>query len=314
MTHLGIDIGGTKVALRLETAGGPAVERGFAWTEPGHRSDLRADLHLLRREVDVLLDAGEAPEAVGLAVPATVDATGTVATWPGRPGWVGADLAGALRELFPASRIGFADDGDLAALAEAACAGLEDIVYLGVGTGVGGGITHKGWLCPGPARGSCEVGHMIVDRSGEPCDCGRLGCLQAVASGPATLRRAGRARGRDVDYATLRAAFAGGDGWAVGAVEETCAALAAAVVTIFELVRPSAAVVGGGFASGLPGFVPLVDRYVRELGRPGHAPPPVTAAALGGLSSLHGALVLARSLTEAGPALGSWTASATAAA
>jgi kanosamine 6-kinase len=229
-----------------------------------------------------------------VAMPATLDAAGVVTAWPNRPGWTGADLGGALRGIFGATRVACADDGDLAALAEAHAADRPDLLYLGVGTGVGGGIVLGGRLLPGPSRGSCEIGHLIVDRSGARCDCGRRGCVQSVASGPAVLRRAARARGTEVTFAELARALADGTGWAADAVREACAALAAAAVGVSELLRPALVVVGGGFADGLPGFTAMVAEEAARLARPGHPPPPVEPARLGGSSSLHGAVLLAK--------------------
>lgn len=229
-------------------------------------------------------------------MPATMDAAERVVAWPGRPSWAGVDLGAELRALFPGARTGCADDGDLAAIAEAHAAGAAHLVYLGVGTGIGGGIVLDGRPCPGPARGSCEVGHLIVDRTGPQCDCGRTGCVQAVASGPATLRRATRLRGADVQFAELRDGLAAGEPWAVSAVAASCDALAAAVVGLSELVCPDLVLIGGGFAGGMPGFVDRIAERSAELSRPGRPPVPVRAAVLGGLSSLHGAVLLARGL------------------
>ncbi|MFG1658541.1 ROK family protein [Micromonospora chersina] len=290
---LGVDIGGTKVALRAEAAGRPAYERTFAWPAG---ADADGDLAALDAEVGALRAAWGPVGAVGVAMPATTGPAGAVLAWPGRPGWTGLDLAGALRRLFPDTPTRYADDGDLAALAEARHAGRDDVLYLGVGTGVGGGIVLGGRNVP--ARASAEVGHMVVDLGGERCDCGRAGCVQAIASGPATLRRAGRLRGGAVDYPQLRAGLRAGRPWALRAVRTSCAALAAAVVSLGEVVAAELAIVGGGFAAGLPGFVPLVGHLARQADRPGRPAPRVAAAALGGLSSLHGALQLARDLAD----------------
>ncbi|WP_089155936.1 ROK family protein [Micromonospora sp. NBS 11-29] len=291
---LGVDVGGTKVALRAEAAGRPAYERVLTWPTG---ADPAADLAALAAEV-AALRAGYGPvDAVGVAMPATVDRAGAVVAWPGRPSWVGLDLAGALRRLFPDTPTGYADDGDLAGLAEARHAGRDDVLYLGVGTGVGGGIVLGGRNVP--AGASAEVGHMVVDLAGERCDCGRTGCLQAVASGPATLRRAARLRGGPVDPDRLRAGLRADEPWAREAIGPACAALAAAVVSLGELLAVDLAIVGGGFAVGLPEFVPLVGRIAAGSGRPGRPAPRVAAAALGGLSSLHGALLLASDLADA---------------
>ncbi|WP_314220800.1 ROK family protein [Streptomyces zaehneri] len=289
-------MGGTKVALRAEHTDGTVREAGFRWPRaPDAPVPAAADLDLLARHIrELCAVAPDELAGVGVAMPATLDAAGVVTAWPNRPGWSGLDLGGALRELFGTEEVACADDGDLAALAEAHAAGRPDLLYLGVGTGVGGGIVLGGRLLPGPSRGSCEIGHLIVDRSGELCDCGRRGCVQSVASGPAVLRRAARARGTEVTFPELARALADGTSWAADAVREGCAALAAAAVGVGELLRPAAVVIGGGFADALPGFTETVGAETARLARPGFPPPPVEPARLGGLSSLHGAVLLAK--------------------
>ncbi|MEU7871837.1 ROK family protein [Dactylosporangium sp. NPDC049140] len=287
---LGIDVGGTKVALRLEPDGQPPREAGFAWPGSSTADDDLARLHGHART----LIGDHVVRAVGVAMPATLDGAGRVTAWPTRPAWTGLDLRAALDRRFGPALVRVADDGDLAAIAEAAAAGCADVVYLGVGTGIGGGAVVGGRPCPGPGRGSCEVGHILVDRAGPRCDCGRAGCLQAIASGASTLRRAAAARGAPVTFDELREAWPAGAAWAVSTVQESAAALAAAAVSLGELFRPSLTLIGGGFAAGLPGFVPAVAERSAALGRPGHPPAPVRAATLGAVSSLHGALLLAR--------------------
>jgi kanosamine 6-kinase len=252
--YLGIDIGGTKVDMRAADVPGPdggagAVEKWFRWPTG---SDAEEDLRLLAKHVESLRRRWPGrPRGVGLAVPATCDAAGFVRAWPGRPTWTGIDLAGFLQRLFPDTAVAFADDGDLAALAEAREARCENVLYVGVGTGIGGGIVHNGSSWPGLGRGSCEVGHLVVDKGGSTCGCGRSGCVQALASGPATLRRAARLRGRDVSFAELTEAVQAEESWAVTALDESAAALATAVVSICELARVEAVVVGGGFVAGI---------------------------------------------------------------
>jgi kanosamine 6-kinase len=265
-------------------------EATFQWPSGGVDEDLAELADRVRA-----LQEGTAFEAVGVAVPATLDEAGRVVTWPNRPTWVGLDLGEWLRVQFPGIAARCADDGDLAAVAEAHEADCANLVYFGVGTGIGGGAVIDGRPCPGFGRGSCEIGHLIVDASGPRCDCGRRGCVQAVAAGPATLRRAAASRGEPVSFSALVQGFSAGEPWAVTSVEESCAALAAAVVNLGELLCPERVLIGGGFAAGIPGFADTVGRFAAELSRPGRPAPPVGQAALGGLSSLHGALLLAQS-------------------
>lgn len=284
------------MALRAEHEDGTVCDSGFRWPRAtdSRPADAAADLDLLVRHArEMYADAGE-PSGVGVAMPATLDASGVVTAWPNRPGWVGTDPGRALGTLFGTTQVACADDGDLAALAEARAADRADLLYLGVGTGVGGGIVLGGRLLPGPSRGSCEIGHLIVDRAGARCDCGRHGCVQSVASGPAVLRRAARARGAEVPFADLAQALADGVPWAADAVREGCAALATAAVGVSELLRPELVVIGGGFAAGLPDLTPMVAAEMARLARPGHSLPQVEPARLQGLSSLHGAVLLAK--------------------
>jgi kanosamine 6-kinase len=284
--YLGIDVGGTKVAFRVETDAGCVDESVFSWSP---RCSAVQDLAQLADHVASLRARLGAPlRAVGVAMPGTVDAAGRISAWPNRPEWAGTDLGASLRALFPDAGVAWADDGDLGALAEARESECEDLLYLGVGTGVGGGLVLRGALCPGLGRGSFEIGHMIVEMGGAACVCGRLGCLQALASGPATLRRAG------VGFDELRLGLLDGRAWAVDAVVRTCRALAVAVTGVQELVHPRRVVIGGGFAAGIPGFVGMVSEQVAGLARGGQSPLPVVAATLGGLSSLRGAVYLAR--------------------
>ncbi|OQO89672.1 kanamycin kinase [Saccharomonospora piscinae] len=291
MSVLGIDIGGTKVALRAEADGVEPNQLTFRWSPRATASD---DLARLAAGVAQLVrDLPTAIRSVGVAVPATVDERGRVAVWPSRPSWNGLDLGAALRSTFPDAVVRWADDGDLAAVAEAEAIGERDLLYIGVGTGIGGGIVLGGRSVPGPGRGSCELGHVVVDSAGPRCACGRTGCLQAIASGSATLRRATSARGLPVSFSDLREGVLAGSPWAVTVVDESCLALATAVASVNELVRPDCAVLGGGFAADLPGFVDGVEGHLRRLARPGHPVPALLPSVLGGLSSLHGAIALA---------------------
>jgi kanosamine 6-kinase len=311
---LGVDVGGTKVAIRLEHAGtehagtehagvGPdgadpdsaVAEHTMTWPAG---ATVREDLAAFGRWLRARLAKQPAPTAVGVAMPATCDAGGTVVAWPGRPSWIGLNLRAALGTLFGEIASAWADDGDLAALAEADHAGCREVVYVGVGTGVGGGIIRDGRVWPGPDRGSCELGHLIVDMSGPRCDCGRHGCLQSLASAPATLRRAADLRGREVTPADFAAGVAGGAAWAEAALTPSVAALAAAVVGVSELAHPDVVLIGGGFGAGIPGLAQRIARAAEPLRRRGRPPLDIRRAALGPRSSLVGAVLLARTAAQ----------------
>ncbi|OYP13262.1 MULTISPECIES: ROK family protein [unclassified Streptomyces] len=293
---LGVEIGGTKVALRAEAPGGRFRERVVRW----HGRGVASDMAQLATEVGLLrLAVPGGFAAVGIALPATVGPDDRVAVWPSRPEWIGLHVRRAMAELFPGTPVGWAGEGDLAALAEAEATGCADVLYVEVGTGVGGGLTSGAGPLPGLGRGSFALGHVVTDPDGPPCRCGRRGCLQSIASGPATLARASRLHGAEVTYRSLREGFAHQEPWAVQAVDRTCHRIALAVTGVRELMHPGLVVVGGGFAAGLPGFVDAVARHLHALARPGVPAPPVRPSCRGGLTSLRGAVALARVLGRA---------------
>ncbi len=208
---LGVDVGGTKIALALGDETGNLVARMRRPTEPSGRpeDDLARIADDARR---LLAEAGVATSevsALGLSVPGPMDAEGGFRIHPPNlPGWesvpVGARLSQALG--LPAR---IENDANAAALAEwrfGAGRGFEDVVYLTMSTGVGGGIIAGGRLQRGRGWGAGEIGHAPVEWDGELCACGMRGCLEAYVGGAAWTRRL-----RAVAPASSRAvAIAGG--------------------------------------------------------------------------------------------------------
>ena len=106
---------------------------------------------------------------------------------------------------------------------------------------------------PGLGRGSCELGHLVIDRAGPVCTCGRRGCVQAFASGPAIQRRAGHLRGWDVPADELRTGWIENEDWAVGALESAADALATAITGAVQVEDHRAAAQAVGPGSGRVG-------------------------------------------------------------
>jgi len=154
-----------------------------------------------------------------------------------------------------------------------------------------GGRLHRG-----AAGSAAEVGHMVVAVDGPACVCGRRGCVQALASGPAVLRETARRRGGPVDADGVAAGVRAREGWAVEPVRSAGRALAVAALSVAELVQPSCVRIGGGFAAVVPELVAEARLAVAAMARAGRPAPLVEPAGHGGLSSLRGAELLALGL------------------
>ena len=204
---LGVDVGGTKVAVA-------AVDGVTATRTKEHPTvTVNADAlldgveHVVR---DVIADAGQ-PEAIGVGVPSQIEfATGTVETSVNIP-LTGVPLREELGRRFGVP-VYVDNDANCAALAEAHMVGVSHLVMLTLGTGVGGGVVIDGMTFRGAHGLGAELGHIAVNPDGPPCpgNCPNRGCLEAYCSGQA-LERDGTELARDKPDSPL-AARLGPDG------------------------------------------------------------------------------------------------------
>ncbi|MFF5258041.1 ROK family protein [Actinomadura viridis] len=291
---LAIDVGGTKAAVRAVTFGavtrGTVAERTVAertvrWEDGTAAGDLRR-----LREAAAGLGAGR-PDAVAVAFPGTLDASGVVTRWPTRPSWRGIDLPGLLREWFGVRPL-IGDDAVFAAYAEAHARDVPTLFYLGLGTGVGGAYARRG--DPPERVTPCEAGHVVVRPDApERCDCGRHGCLQAYASGPRVLAEARWLRGRPVTPSELAAGLRAGHRWAHAALDPAVAALGLTVADLAELLAPAVVAIGGGLGAGVPALTDRVRAEATRRLRAGTPAPDVRPARFGARASLEGAVLAA---------------------
>jgi glucokinase len=189
--------------------------------------------------------------------------------------------------------------------------GVDDLICLFVGTGVGGGIVSGGKLLEGCDNSAGELGHLTIMTDGRQCHCRNRGCLEAYAGGWAIAERAQEAVRSDpkagqslitlagsierITAATVTEAYANGDPVAQRIVEETAHFLAAGVVGIVNAFNPCLLVLGGGVIQGSPMYLPMVERAVRinalEAALEGLR---IVTAALGNKAGVIGAASLAR--------------------
>ena len=252
---LGVDVGGTKVAAAAVEGGQPrhAVEHPTVL----HSSEALLDgIESAVREVTAA--AGE-PEAIGIGVPSQVEfATGTVLASVNIP-LAGVPLGGELGRRFGVP-VYVDNDASCAALAEADAIGATELVMLTLGTGLGGGIVTGGRIFRGAHGLGGELGHVVVEADGPECPgggCPNHGCLEALCSGTALERAAGR-KGREV----VEAARAG-DAEAQAHLDRLGRYLGIGISNMVNVFQPEVVAIGGGLSAAADLFL---ETAVAEAG------------------------------------------------
>ena len=185
---IGVDLGGTNLRAAAIDAQGNMLEKVAGSTPMGEGpepvvADIVRSVELLRAKYGRENLAG-----IGAGVPGIIDMkTGVIAGWGNRPEFEGFPMRAELERRLTTPVI-LENDANAAALGECwmgAGRGVDDLVMLTLGTGVGGGIISGGKILHGFLGMAGELGHMTVVPNGNPCGCGNRGCLEKYASATA---------------------------------------------------------------------------------------------------------------------------------
>jgi glucokinase len=194
---VGIDLGGTQIRTAV-LHGGKLLSR-ISLLCGENPTPERIIPRMFQSVEQALSNAGvnlEQIAGIGIGAPGPLNShTGIVYCPPNLPGWINVPLSSLFVEHFERP-IYIENDANAAALGEymfGAGRGSKEMVYLTVSTGIGGGVISDGKIIEGVRGTAAELGHMTIDMYGERCNCGNIGCLEAVASGTAIARHANRA-------------------------------------------------------------------------------------------------------------------------
>jgi glucokinase len=290
---IGVDIGGTKVAAGLVDSAGNILRK--VRVPMNATGDAAAGFAAVREAIAGLMSAEV--RGIGMCSPGPLDyRTGVVIKPPNLPCWRDFPLAAETERAFGVpARVD--NDANAAGLAEArwgAGVGHRLVFYATLGTGVGSGFVIDGAIYHGRTGNAAEGGHVSIDYRGPVCGCGKPGCIEALASGPAIARRAGMARAEDVGEA-----FRAGDAPAKAVLAETTELLAAWLGNVVDLLDPDVIVVGGGVAELMsPFFDDLRATLPRWCINPLAHEIPLVAARYGTDSGIAGAASLITSANE----------------
>ena len=257
---IGVDLGGTKILAGVVDRDGTVVVRHEVPTPTSSEADL---LEGLVAAIEPLAREGVA--ALGFGIPSILDRASGRALGSNNIPLEDVVLGEVMAERFgvPAA---VENDANLATLAEwrlGAGTGMDDLVMLTLGTGVGGGVVIDGSLY----RGWAELGHIVVVADGPPCqgNCTGRGHLEVVASGSAADRAAERLWGEGAGAELLVGRAQEGDAEALEALAGIGHLLGAAIGSLYNVFAPGLTVVGGGFgAAALEYLLPAALEVARR--------------------------------------------------
>jgi glucokinase len=267
--HLGIDIGGTWIKYGAIDAEGHILFADRARTRgaEGQQATLDGIVGCACALCDWAQRAGHTPVSVGIGSPGTINPD-THKVQPPTPNLttiIGINLA-ALVERDTGLPTAIDNDANCAAWAECcygAGRGIDNLICVTVGSGIGSGFIVDGNIFSGPNGSGGEMGHITLDYRGPRCPCGNHGCLELYASANAVIRKAAAAadtqtesalaslRDASADGMTLAIlfdAFARGDATARQILVESAHQLAMGILSAVNLFDPEAVIIGGGMA------------------------------------------------------------------
>ncbi|MEY3746955.1 MAG: hypothetical protein RL194_414 [Pseudomonadota bacterium] len=269
---IGVDVGGTNLRVGvvdgLEVIDELRFAADFSTICRTHAADeaWQQILAVTAEALDKVLQRHPDVTSIGIGFPGFIDPQrGTVAQSPNLPGLCDADLAGGLARLLQRPVV-VENDALAAAYGEYKLHAddISDLVYLGLGTGVGGGLIINHQPFAGQNGYAMEAGHIIVEADGRLCGCGNRGCMEQYASASGVSLSYQSLTGKQLDAASIAHAAAQGDGDAMRAFELAAVSLAQALAHILKVVDVRTVVIGGGMSHAWPlmqaAFIQRLDR------------------------------------------------------
>ena len=320
MYTIGVDLGGTNIAIGIVNEKYEIVRKGSVPTKPERGADpIIADMAALCRKLIAeegltLADI----ESVGVATPGTANNVTGVVEYANNIPFLQYPLADRLSAQLDGKKVYIEHDANAAAKAEAiagVAAGAPISVMITLGTGVGGGIIIDGKVYTGFNFAGAELGHVVIQLDGRQCSCGRKGCWEAYSSATGLVnitkdyiveaRAAGKKTimddmiGGDLSKVSARTAFNAmkqGDEVGAAVVDEYISYLSCGIVNMINIFQPNVLSIGGGVCNeGDYLMKPLLEKVWGETyTREGTPRTQILIAKLGNDAGIIGAAVLGK--------------------
>lgn len=254
---IGIDVGGTNLRIgvfdRFELLQETRVQADFSSICKQNPPDeaWHQILQITSSGIQQSLNQFPEVEHIGIGFPGFIDPiTNNIAQSPNLPGIRNVNLANGLAAILQKKVV---VENDALAAAYGEFCRLEQpgssLIYIGLGTGVGGGLVHSNQLFTGQHGVAMELGHIIVKPEGRLCGCGNLGCVEQYASASGVSLSYFEATGQQLSAHAIANLANNADALAINAYETAAEYLAQMLASVLKVVDISEVVIGGGMAN-----------------------------------------------------------------
>jgi Transcriptional regulator/sugar kinase len=281
MIAIGIDIGGMSIKGAAVDSNGRVYEKfsmPFVKGEPGEVT-IRKLAEIVKEYIAANGLEGKIA-GIGIGSPGSLDVKNGIVNYANNLGWNELPVAKLMQEVLPYP-VRLTNDANAACLGEAkygAGKSYETIIMLTLGTGVGGGIIINGKLFEGNEGKGGELGHTVIVVDGEPCTCGRKGCLEAYASASALIRETKKAMrlnkrslmwkiSPDIELVNGKLPFEAakqGDAAAIKVLDDYVKYLGEGILNYCNIFRPNVIVLSGGVANAGEFLFSRLNNYIKE--------------------------------------------------
>lgn len=309
--YAGLDLGGTFVkGAIIDDQGNMIVKDKIPTGKERGFEAVSADMAKLVS--DLQNKSGVVVSAIGIGSPGAVDSKNGIVVYNGNLGFRNAEICSEIRKYIDVP-VFVANDANVAALGEQYYGSenpCDNVIFVTLGTGLGGGIIIDGKLFEGFKSVGAEIGHGVIKMGGEKCTCGRRGCFEAYASATALIRQTKKAMQKDkesklwqivsgdidkVDGKTVFDAVASGDSTAKKVLNRYVKYLSEGILNLCNEFRPELVIIGGGISAAGDMFLKPLKKLVEKhiFGGTKYAPIKIEIAKLGNDAGVYGAVRLA---------------------
>lgn len=261
---LAVDIGGTKILATVISPDSRVLVEEYRLSLA--QEGVEAVIGRIFSAIDALICNYPSSElhSISIASAGIIDSNqGVITISPNLPGWRNIPLRGIVKDRYWIDTF-LINDASAAALSEhrlGAGKGVNNLIYITVSTGIGGGIIVGGKLYLGASGSAGEIGHMIIEAGGPKCPCGSNGCLEVLASGTAIAREAVKRikRGessllkdavkgklKDITAEKVSIAARDGDSLALEVISQAASYLGVGLANLVNIFNPEMIIIGGG--------------------------------------------------------------------